>query len=189
MSRGAAPLLAMAMGLLVAANFSSQQTKQGEGIKMESGIPFEIRLSAEKGTELRAVLVNRSEEPQMILYEPLLQPSRLDLIGAGGKEIEPFDSRSIQKYDGTVYCRQFQRLASGKEIDLGAVRFKRAGRGFAGAWGPFEFEALPPGGYTARVVWESETDRCLDEKTQQIREVASVWLGRLESNEVRVQLR
>lgn len=173
----------------VGANYTLSQTRQGEGVKMKSDVLLEIKLSSDKGSTLRAVLLNHSRVSQNILHDPLLQPSRLDLIGPKGERIEPFDSRSIMKYDATIYCSRFKQLAPGSEIELHSIRFKRAGQGFAATWGPYEFEKLTAGAYTALVVWESAADTCMNEETRQLQRLPSVWLGRLESNEVSLRLR
>jgi len=173
----------------VGADYTLSQTRQDKGLKMEKDILFEIKLSSDKGPTLRAVLVNHSQVSQTILHHHLLQPSRLDLVGQRNMRIEPFDSRSIKKYDATIYCGYFKSLAPGKEIELGSIRFKRAGQIFTANWGPYEFEELIAGTYTARVIWESAANTCVDEDTGQLRRLPTVWQGQLISNEVNLQLR
>jgi hypothetical protein len=156
--------------------------------KMRDHKPFEIHLSG-SGLELRAVLINRSPVAQTVLYHVTLQPSQLNLVGPGGTRIEPFDTRSDKKYDGTVYCRQLSSIAPAGEIEIGTVRFKNTAKGFAANWGPFSFEALPAGEYKSSVMWESLADGCFDEETKQARPLPSVWLGQIVSNEVALRLR
>ena len=155
---------------------------------MDRSVPLEIRLTAGRGPDLEAVLVNRSRKVQAILHDTELQPSRLLLFDAQGAAIDPFDSRSIKKYDATVYDYSFQNLAPGQELKLFAARFQRSGKGASVSWGPFEFEELPAGVYAAKIVWESRIEAYLDEGTQEVRRLPSVWLGSLESNTVTVRL-
>jgi hypothetical protein len=154
---------------------------------MSNDTPFEIRLMGEKGPALRAVLINHSDVPQVILHDPKLQPSRLDLNGPDGEPVDAFDSRRVKKFDNTIRCEQLRTIPAPGEIEFGAVRFRRGGQGYAVTWGPFEFEDLPAGAYTARIVWESTADSCLDESTQEQRKLR-LWLGEVRSNEVTLRL-
>jgi hypothetical protein len=153
-----------------------------------TGNPFEIRLAA-SGSDLKAVLVNHSASPQMLLQDGQLQTTTLELISATGSAHKPYDARLIKKLDNTPYCNLFLTLAPGKKLVLGWVRFRKARDGFTGDWGPFHFEELPAGKYQARVTWLSERAQCLDETTRQPRKLPRVWRGVVHSNQVTLQLR
>lgn len=148
--------------------------------KENSETVFEIDLEVEK-LKWRAILTNKSKATQNVLYEPSLQPSRLELY-KDDKRIEPFDSRSIEKYDNTVYCRHFKRLEPGQKMELGFIEFKNVKKRLAGRWGSFEFEDLEKGVYSAQVVWESDIDTCIDEKIKKLQRLPSVWLGQVKSS-------
>ena len=164
----------------------------GDSIEADTGSrtgnPFEIRLTA-RGSELRAVLVNRSSSEQRLLHEPHLQASTLELVSLTGSPHKPYDSRMIMKYDARAYCYLFQTLAPGKKRALGSVRFGKSRDGFAGQWGPFHFEEVPAGDYQARVTWHSECAQCFDTSTRQVRKLPSVWRGIVRSNQVTLRLR
>ena len=168
-----------------AASPTAQSTKE---TKMTDEDPFEIRLSG-NGPELKAMLVNRSSVPRSALCDGELQPSRLEIVSSTGKRVKAFDSRSIMKYDNTVHCRLFKSVQPGRDLEMGAVKFKKSGEGFEASWGPYRFETVPAGEYKARVIWTSEFDTCFDEETEQQRKLANVWLGRIQSNEVTLLLR
>ncbi len=153
----------------------------------KTGNPFEIRLAA-KGTELKAVLVNRSSSKQGVLQEPQVQASTLELVSATGSRPNPFDSRMIKKNDTTSYCQLFLTLPPGTKLVLGSVSFRKSRDGYEGQWGPFNFEELPPGEYQARVIWHSERAQCFDESTRQTRKLPSIWRGVVRSNQVTVRL-
>jgi hypothetical protein len=153
-----------------------------------TGNPFEIHLTP-SGSELKAVFVNRSSSEQKLLQEGHLQATTLELISSTGSTHKPYDSRLIKKYDTTPYCYLFQTLAPGKKRVLASVRFRKARDGYAGEWGPFNFEEIPPGDYQARVTWLSERTQCFDEGTRQMRKLPSVWRGVVHSNQVTLHLR
>jgi len=166
----------------------SPDTRAAKETKMKDDNPFEIRLTG-NGAELKAVLVNRSPVARSALCDGELQPSRLEMVASTGKRVKAFDSRDIMKYDNTVHCRLFKSIPPGRDIDIGSARFKKSGNGFAASWGPFHFENLPAGDYKVRVVWSSELEQCFDEDTKQERKIANAWTGRVQSNEVILQLR
>jgi hypothetical protein len=188
MLRKAALGVAALCGVACAAN----QGQPGFSIEASegrrTGNPFEIRLTA-SGSDLKAVLVNLSSEPQRLLDDPHLQASTLEIVSSARSEHKPYDSRRIMKYDTTPYCGLFQPLPPGKKLVLGSVRFRKSRDGFATAWGPFNFEELPAGDYQARVAWHSERGQCLDESTRQMRKLPSVWRGIVWSNQVTLHLR
>lgn len=152
-----------------------------------TGNPFEIRLAA-SGSDLKAVLVNRSSTPQMLLQDAQLQTTTLELLSATGSAHQPYDARMIKKVDNNPYCNLFLTLPPGKKLLLGWVRFKQKRDGFTGEWGPFNFDELPPGKYQAKVTWLSERAQCLDETTRQMRKLPRVWRGVVHSNQVTLHL-
>jgi hypothetical protein len=187
MFRKAALGVAILSGLGCAAN----QGKAGDSIEWRTGRrtgnPMEIRLTA-RGPELKAVLVNRSSAEQRLLHDAHLQAATLELIAATSSGPKPYDSRMIMKYDSKPYCQLFQTLPPDKKLELGSVHFQKSRDGFAGQWGPFNFEEVPAGDYQARVTWHSERDQCYDESSRQMRKLPSVWRGLVRSNQVTLHL-
>jgi hypothetical protein len=187
MLRKAALGVAILCGLGCAAN----QGQAGDSLEWSTGSrtgnPIEIRLTA-SGPKLKAVLVNRSAAGQMLLHDAHLQAATLELVSSTGSRPKPYDSRMIMKYDSTPYCRLFQTLPPGKKLELGAVHFQLSRDGFAGQWGPFNFDEVPAGDYQARVTWHSDRAQCFDESTRQMRKLPSVWRGMVRSNQVTLHL-
>jgi hypothetical protein len=170
---------------------AANQGQAGDSIEWRTGSktgnPFEIRLTA-SGPGLKAVLVNRSSAEQRLLYNEHLQAATLELVPSTGIGPKPYDSRMIGKYDSTPYCQLFQALPPGKKLELGSVRFGKSRDGFAGQWGPFNFEEVPAGDYQVRVTWHSERSQCFDESTRQMRKLPSMWRGMVRSNQVILHL-
>jgi hypothetical protein len=181
-----------ALGVVLLCGIScATQGQPGFSIEADTGSktgnPFEIRLAA-SGSELKAVLVNRSWSKQGLLHETHLQVSTLELVGAAGSRPKPFDSRMIKKFDTTPYCSLFQTLPHGTKLALGSVNFRKSRDGHEGQWGPFNFVELPAGDYQAQVAWHSERAQCFDESTRQMRKLPSVWRGMVRSNQVTLHL-
>ena len=187
MLRKAALGVAILCGLGCAVN----QGQAGDSVEWRTGSrtgnPLEIRLTA-RGSELKAVLANRSSVEQTLLYDAHLQAATLELIPTTGVGPKPYDSRLIMKYDTKPYCQLFQTLPPGKKLELGTARFQKLRDGFAGQWGPFNFEEVPAGDYQVRVTWHSERAQCFDESTRQMRKLPSVWRGMVRSNQVTLHL-
>ena len=183
--------VALGVAILCDLGCAANQGQAGDSIEWKTGSkkgnPFEIRLTAH-GPELKAVLVNRSSAEQRLLYSDHLQAATLELIPVTGVGPKPYDSRMIMKFDSKPYCQLFQTLPPGKKLQLGSMHFQKSRDGFAGQWGPFNFEEVPAGEYQARVVWHSERAQCFDEGTRQMRTVASVWRGLVRSNQVTLHL-
>ena len=181
----------LATVLLSVSACAVQQGQPGDSIEWRTGSrtgnPLEIRLMVH-GSDLKAVLVNRSSSPQEILYNAYLQTSALELASPTGRSPKPYDSRLIMKYDRTPYCRLFKTLAPHKEMALEIIRFRKSHDGFSGQWGPFHFDEVPDGDYQARVSWHSERSQCLDESTRQMRDLSSTWKGLVRSNQVLLHL-
>jgi len=188
MLRRAALGVAILCGLGCAAN----QGQAGDSIEWRTmsrtGNPFEIRLIA-SGYDLKAVLVNRSAVEQRLLHDAHLQAATIEIVSSTtGSRHKPYDSRMIMKYDTTPYCQLFQTLPPGKKLEIGSVHFRKLRDGFAGQWGPFNFEEMPAGDYQARVTWHSDRAQCFDESTRQMRKLPAVWRGLVRSNQVTLHL-
>ena len=183
--------VALGAAILCGLGCAANQGQAGDSIEWKTGSrtgnPFEIRLTA-RGPELKAVLVNRSSAEQRLLHANHLQAATLELVPSTGIGPKPYDSRMIMKYDSKPYCQLFQTLPPRKKLELGSVHFQKSRDGFAGQWGPFNFEEVPAGDYQARVTWHSERAQCFDESTRQMRTVPSVWRGLVRSNQVTLHL-
>jgi hypothetical protein len=182
-----------ALGALVfaAASCASFHGQPGYAIEASTGSktgnPFEIRLTG-SGDELRAVFINKSSTEQKLLYDPNIQASALELVPAIGSRPKPYDSRLIKKVDNTPYCYLFMTLAPGKKLVFVSGRFRKTRDGYAGQWGPFNFDEVAPGKYTARVIWTSEREQCFDQSTGKMRKLPGIWKGLVWSNEAELRL-
>jgi hypothetical protein len=157
--------------------------------EMSSGVPFAIRLSINGDKGLRAILQNRSSVSQTFLHHTDLQPSKLVLTDATGREITFFDVRSIEKFDNTVYRRLYAELLPGKEQLLHEEKFRADGKGrYKILWGPYQYEGLTAGSYKAHVRWTSALDSWFDEETKQKGRMDNIWKGQIKSNEVEIRL-
>lgn len=164
------------------AGIPAPATQEPRGKTPMTSAPFEIRLTTSvKG--LRATLKNVSATPQPFLHNSSLQPSMLHLVGPDGKPVRPFDSRSIKKFDNTVYAESFAALDAGQETLL----FQTAGTGGQLRWGPYQWTALSSGTYTAMVVFVSAIDSYQD-RAGTAQKKPGVWLGSVTSNEVTFEL-
>ena len=170
---------------------TANQGQAGDSIEWRTGSktgnPFEIRLTA-SGPELKAVLLNRSSAGQTLLHDIHLQAATLELVSSTSIGPKPYDSRMIMKFDSKPYCQLFQTLPPRKKLELGSVHFQKSRDGYAGQWGPFNFEEVPAGDYQARVTWHTERAQCFDESTRQMRKLPSVWRGMVRSNQVTLHL-
>lgn len=193
--RPGAPLCPLSF-LLVAIGFLSLATapacapsKQVQEVSMNPDVPLVLELRLIKGPGLAGRLLNHSAAARPVLHDLRLQPSRVILVTAGGDTLEPFDKRSLMKFDGTLFCHSFHPLAPGAALDLGEARFARADGGWSLTWGPFEYEDLPAGRYTARLAWTSVAADCQETREAKPRPVPGVWLGTAESNAIEVTLK
>lgn len=163
--------------------------KQVQEVPVQNHVPFEIRLKALKGPGLAAWLINRAPTPLPVLHDLRLQASRLVLRGADGVEVEPFDRRALMKFDPRVYCNLFRPLAPGGDLKLAEIRFEKEDDAWTLTWGPYAFEELTAGSYTARISWTSAAADCQDDAEAEPHPVPGVWLGTVTSNEVTVVLK
>ena len=151
--------------------------------------PFIIELDADQNQVIRAKLINRSNSDQLFLSVGFLQRSELVLISASGRCVTAFDTRSIKKYDNTVYKHSFQMLNFGESVPFGESKFKKDARGnYSLRWGPFEFNDVTPGVYNVQVLWESRMDSWYSSEENRLIRINGVWLGSLYSNEVNINL-
>jgi hypothetical protein len=182
---------ALGVALLGGLGCATKQGQAGDSIEWRTGSrtgnPFEIRLTTH-GSGLKAVLINRSSKEQRLLHSTQLQAAKLELVSATSSGPKPYDSRLIMKSDTKPYCQLFQTLPPGKKLDFGSVTFQKSRDGFAGQWGPFNFEEVPAGDYQVRVTWHSERAQCYDESTRQMLKLPSVWMGLVRSNQVTLHL-
>ncbi|MEK7406568.1 MAG: hypothetical protein AAB225_15810 [Acidobacteriota bacterium] len=150
---------------------------------------LEVELKLTAGPTLEAVLHNRSGVPINVLDAEEIQPTRLMLINAAGKELTPFDERTRRKFDRTVYKSSFETLAPGEHLELGSETFEKISpRLYTLRWGPFHFRRIPAGLWKARVVFESRIDRAIDDDSGRSVPVGKVWKGVVQSNTVEVRL-
>lgn len=146
---------------------------------------FEIRLTA-SGATLTAVLHNHSSAPQSVVLKPFLQPSELILTGPKGA-VKPFDTREVQKFDATVRQGSFTTIAAGADQALEKATVQGGGGSATLQWGPFRFESLPAGTYTAKVVLKSALTDYEDDQGRSQKK-ADAWTGTVTSNEVSFQV-
>ena len=146
---------------------------------------FEIRLTA-AGPTLTAVLHNGSSGQRAVVIDSRLQPPELVLTGPAGV-VQPFDTRSVQKFDNTVRKGSFTTVAAGADEPLGRASVQGSGGSASLQWGPYRFESLPAGTYTAKVVLRSVKDAYEDDQGKSVK-APDVWTGTVTSNEVSFQV-
>jgi len=183
---------ALGVAILCGLGCAANRGLPGDSIEWKTGSrtgnPFEIRLTV-RGSNLEAVLVNRSSEKHLLLHDARLQVSTLELVPPIGGPPKPYDSRLISKYDTKLYCHLFVPLRPGTKFKLGSAQFQKKREGFTGQWGPYIFDEVPAGEYKARVIWHNERDACYDESIQKMRKLPDVWRGMVRSNQVTLRLR
>lgn len=159
-----------------------------EGRKVAGSEGFELRLTAEDATDLRATLYNRSNAARSVLKSSNLQPPSLELVNSAGKRLKPFDERTRRKYDRSVSQGMYTRLKPGAGEVLESGQFQKEEEGaYSLRWGPYTFREVPPGTYTARAAFES----AIDWVTRDGREAPArdaVWKGKLTSNPIEIRL-
>lgn len=144
----------------------------------------EVRLEITKGTRLRALLVNHGTKAIAVLHSANLQPSKLILKDAAGREAKGFDNRIRAKFDRTVRAAMFKRVPAGGTMELDWGQFRKSDDGnFELQWGPFLFGDLGPGAWEATAVFEATIG-----KADEGGAVADAWTGKAVSAPVRVTL-
>lgn len=123
----------------------------------------------------------------MILHSLNIQPSRPKLFTDTGEELEPFDNRSMRKFDTTVYLDSFVSLPSGQSRDLFRVEKERSDGSNTIRYGPFVFTNLPNGSYKLEIVWESEITDYLDANGD-VTSMSNVPTGSFVSNSIGMEL-
>ncbi len=154
-----------------------------------SAAPLAIVLRATKGPGIEAVMSSCSDVDQVILHDSHLQACRLVLVDGDGREVESFDARMVMKFDNMPYEHLFLRLAPEDGIVLHEERFmQRDDGGWEMLWGPYRFDDIAPGTYSARVEWTSALDSWFVEETEQYESIEGIWTGTVSSNEVTLTL-
>jgi hypothetical protein len=148
---------------------------------------IELRLFTRQqhGPQLRLTAKNCTAKTLKLLHDSQLQPSRLDFKT---KVKAPFDERSREKYDTTIWARSFTALDPGQERVLVDETLRREGEAYNLSWGPFRYEAIPLGKQKVRVVLDAWVDSAVDEETNQKVKVDNAAVGSFKSNEVTVAL-
>jgi len=166
----------------------TEKSSEHEMTTTDNKIPFEIQLT-NKGRKISAVLRNVSDAEQLFLHTSLAQSSELVLSDSEGNDLSSFDTRSIKKYDNTIYRSYFEALAPAKQAEMFNAEFKSERGGYKMRWGPWEFEGIQPGKYSVQVVWTSAIVDCVDDDTEEDVQMEGVWLGTVKSNSVEINLR
>ena len=154
-----------------------QATPPSGGKPVNTAAVYEIRLESPAPGALRATLRNTSGAVQHVLHDAYRQPSSLQLVDAGGRAVEAFDTRTVKKFDATVVREQFTDLGPGREVVLFDEKVTSGDRGKKLRWGPYELTV------GARVVWKSAVDTYDDGAGGHLK-LGGVWLGSVTSNEV-----
>ena len=156
---------------------------------MESRSPFTINLFQETDGSIQAVLRNISDRPQVYLHHLDQQPSELVIQDARGDTVKPFDTRSIKKYDPTVYRAMYSTLQPRDSVILDRESFAVINdRTFTLQWLPFQFESLKAGSYSLSVRWECGENSWEDSETHEVGLIDSVWAGVVVSNQITIIL-
>lgn len=142
-------------------------------LSAEAAAPLRLELEIVPPLGLRAVLRNTSKDTLIIVHDPFVQPSRL-LLSLKGKQIKPSDMRELERFSSNVAEDHIQRLAPGKSIEIFKAFVDRRENGARIQWGPFEFEGLASGLYSARIEW--------------VATYAKAWKGKLLSNAVPITI-
>ena len=145
-----------------------------------------IRLELAENGE--GMLLNQSGQRQQILHTIMLQPSRIELEDTEGNVQIAFDTRSVRKFDDTVYCDSFEIVEPHQNLSLFRMNSGKSDSGFTLKWGPYEFSSLDEGAYRARIIWMSETNSCLNENEAWVK-VENVPIGTFVSNEIIYRIR
>jgi len=139
----------------------------------EAAAPLRLSLEIVQPLGLRAMLRNTSKSTLTIVHDPFVQPSRLSL-SVNGRAIKPADMREVERYSTTVSEDQMQRLEPGRSLEIFKALVDRRERGARIQWGPYEFDRLEGGVYSARVDWVAAYPKA--------------WTGKLASNTVKITL-
>lgn len=158
---------------------------------MES--PFELKLkklSEDGKIRLSVFLKNISSSPQLFHHSFMYQASELVLIAASDVEIFGYDYRERKDYDHTIYSLEdYSNLEPNEEIELDSATINSETSGSPIiSWGPFQFNDLKKGNYSAYVIFESTRDNWTDEKTKVRHQIQNIWLGKLKSNLVNIEI-
>ena len=172
-------LLAAAIFSLIAAHSAAAQGAQATktcpfALSLESRLdPLEV-----PDPVFLAVIKNVSNLPQRILVDTHVQPVRLILTDAFGKEVPSEDRRAIEDYYIDDLSRLVETLAPGAETFPVRLTRSRLGLAYQAQWGTWSFPRVFPGIYRARLVWESTVKSYTDKNGKEV-PLKGLWLGRL----------
>lgn len=149
---------------------------------------FEIHLSATTpGPGLEAVLLNRSGVELSVLRSSDLQPSRLILKDASGRELTPFDERTRRKFDRSVSRGMYVKAPPGGSVALEKGVFRKLPDGrYELRWGPFHFREIPPGLWKVRAQFDSTIDYVTEKGRRST--LPGIWKGHAASAELDISL-
>ncbi len=155
--------------------------------------PFELKLkkTSEDGkVRLCAFLKNISSSAQFFHHSFMYQASELVLIAQSDVEIFGYDYRERKDYDHTIYyLDDYLSLDPNEEIELDSTFIGQQTPGSPIiSWGPFQFNDLKKGSYCAYVIFESLCDSWVDQKTHVSNKIENIWLGKLKSNLVTLEI-
>jgi hypothetical protein len=155
--------------------------------------PFELKLkkiSEDGKVRLCAFLKNISSSAQLFHHSFMYQASELVLVASSDVEVFGYDYRERKDFDHTMYyLEDYSTLEPNEEVEIDSA--------FIGqqtpdspiiAWGPFQFNDLKKGNYSAYVIFESLRDDWTDQKTKIRHEIKNIWLGKLKSNLVNIEI-
>lgn len=134
---------------------------------------------------MRLFLVNNSHEEQTYFYNSQLQPSKLLIRDDQGNMVEPYDVRSVMKFDTTPYRHFFMMISPQEKILLQSAKIEKKAEGHHVSWDPFEYE-LPKNAqfYDLKAEWISGLDKAYNCETQQYEDI-SLWKGSVISNMIK----
>ncbi len=156
---------------------------------MASQPPFTITLAQDTDGSILATLKNVSDRPQVYLHHLDHQPSELIVTNDHGDTLKPFDTRTIKKYDPTVYRAMYSTLQPREEVVLDRESFSTEdGRVFSLRWMPFRFDTLLPGRYSLLVRLECSENSWEDSETHEVGLMEDIWAGTLVSNPLKVTI-
>lgn len=148
--------------------------------------PFAIEVRSE-GPSLRAELRNVSDVVQNALHHATVQPSRLVLLDASGRELPAKDTRTDKDSALAVVAASYwEEVDPCGALSLGAAQLTKDGR-YAVAWGPYTWD-LPAGTYRARIELPMRVTHFNDPRGNRRKPEGDVWTGDVVSETVELHL-
>ena len=156
-------------------------------VQLAADGPFAIEVRTE-GPSLHADLRNLSPVVQNALVHEAVQPSRLVITDASGKERPAKDSRKdTDSALAVVAASYWERVDPCGTLPLGDVQLTKDGGTYAVAWGPYGWE-LPAGTYKARVDLPMRVTHYNDPRGNRRKPDGDVWTGDVTSDTVELTL-